>query len=371
MSPRRRSSRKRDWPANLYERSGYYSWRNPIDGRELGIGRDRAEAFAQANEANLHVAGVLQKPRLLDRLIGGDSPRTVGAWFDRYDELLERQHKAGELADNTLRSYKSLSRRARQMLKPDTNIHAVTALMCSEGLEAIAVQEGKARLAQALRNFLRDAFREARVQGWYLNENPILDTKLAVRPEVNRTRLTLETFRQIYAATDIEWLRNAEALAIVSGQRREDIALARFQDFHDGGWWLKQQKTGARLVIPLTLRVEILDLSLEEVLNRCRRTGVVSHYLIHQTLSRGNSPLGRRIWKDTISRRYSDVVESLGIDWGGKDPPTFHEHRSLAERLYAAQGNINTQELLGHRDEKSTRLYHDARGVEWVRVKVG
>jgi hypothetical protein len=39
------------------------------------------------------------------------------------------------------------------------------------------------------------------------------------------------------------------------------------------------------------------------------------------------------------------------------------------ERLYAKQG-INTQELLGHKDPKTTQTNHDSRG-DWVRVKVG
>jgi hypothetical protein len=41
-------------------------------------------------------------------------------------------------------------------------------------------------------------------------------------------------------------------------------------------------------------------------------------------------------------------------------PPTFHEIRSLSERRYAEQGNVNTQELL---------CYRDARG-ESIRIKV-
>lgn len=368
MSPRRRNSKKTGWPANLYERGGYFSWRNPVDGREIGLGRiPKGEAFAQAVEANLHVADLLKKPRLIDRLTGGEAPRTVRAWFDRYDELLA-QH---ELAENTRRSYRSLGRRARLMFGETTPLRAITALMCSEGLDAIARGEGKARLAQALRAFLRDAFREARAQGWYTDENPIHDTKLAVRPAVKRARLTLDTLRLVLAAEKPAWLQNAVELAVVSGQRREDIARAQFRDVHDGAWWCQQQKGGSRVLIPLGLRLDVLGLSLEEVVSRCRRTGIVSQYLVHQTVERGNSPIGRRIWKDTLSRRFSDVMEALKLDWEGKEAPTFHELRSLAERLYAAQGDVDTQQLLGHRDAGSTAIYHNSRGADWVRVTIG
>ena len=73
---------------------------------------------------------------------------------------------------------------------------------------------------------------------------------------------------------------------------------------------------------------------------------------------------------DRVSKAFSDAVENLGRNWGDKNPPTFHEIRSLSERLYAEQGNINTQDLLGHKDPRTTQTYHDSRG-DWVRVKVG
>lgn len=55
--------------------------------------------------------------------------------------------------------------------------------------------------------------------------------------------------------------------------------------------------------------------------------------------------------------------------WGGRTPPTFHELRSLSERLYRDQG-INTQALLGHRHARMTEVYNDPRGAEWGTVKL-
>ncbi|MCX7563426.1 tyrosine-type recombinase/integrase [Xanthomonadaceae bacterium XH05] len=165
-------------------------------------------------------------------------------------------------------------------------------------------------------------------------------------------------------------MRNAANLALVSAQRREDIASAHFANVHDGAWWVEQSKTGQRVCIPLALRLDVAGLSLDDVVRQCRSTGVLSKYLVHQTSPRGNSPVGRKIWVDTITRRWSECIEALGLDWGGKTPPTFHEIRSLSERLYTEQGGINTQELLGHRDARSTSLYHDSRGAEWVRISV-
>jgi integrase len=362
VSPRRRSERKRDWPRNLYEDGGYYSWRNPDTGEHLGIGRDKQEAFAEANEANMHIAGLLHKERLVDRL-AGDKTRSVGAWLAKYDEILAER----DLAENTRRSYKSRSKRAGALLGLNTKVKSVTALQVSEGLEAIA-KSGKARLAQQLASWMRECFREAVVKGW-LEENPVRDVKPA-KVTVHRARLTLDVFLAVYRATSHAWLRNAMALAIVSGQRREDIAEAKFADVREGGWWVDQGKTGSRVFLPTELRLNCFGMSLEEVIRQCRTTGVLSKHLVHQTEGRSNSPAGSPIWLDTISRRFTDELTALNLEFDGKNPPTFHEIRSLAARLYKAQGNVNTQELLGHKSPETTLIYEDGRG-EWVRVKVG
>jgi integrase len=140
---------------------------------------------------------------------------------------------------------------------------------------------------------------------------------------------------------------------------------------HDGGWWVIQKKTGSRVFIPLDLKLQAFGLTLGDVIRECRATGIVSRHVIHQTRPRGNSPVGSPIWIDTLSKMFHAEVLATGIDWGDKQPPTFHEIRSLAERMYTEQGNINTQMLLGHKDPRSTAIYKDTRGAEWVTVKIG
>lgn len=368
MSPRRRSQAKRGWPRNLYERDGYFSWRHPKTREEFGLGRDKAAAFAQAVEANIHIAKLTHKPRLIHRLTG-DGDRSVDAWNVKYQAALAKQ----DYAAVTLRTYKSLGARLVRMLGADTPMATIKALAVSEMLEAV-VGEGKARTAQALRGFAQGWFREARVAGW-TEESPVGDTRLSVSVEVQRSRLSFEVFMQIYRAAPQEWLRNAMALALVSGQRREDIALAQFKAFHDGGWWCVQESEKGtnphRIFIPLELRLNVFGMSLGDVVAQCRRTGVLSKHLVHQTAGRSNSPLGRHIWIDTLSHRFADAVAALGIDWSPKTAPTFHEIRSLSERLYAAQGGVNTQALLGHSDAATTAMYHDGRGSVWTTVQGG
>lgn len=48
-------------------------------------------------------------------------------------------------------------------------------------------------------------------------------------------------------------------------------------------------------------------------------------------------------------------------------PPTFHEIRSLAGRLYEKEkGKEFARNLLGHKSEKMTDKYLDARGKEYA-----
>lgn len=364
MSPRRRTQLKRGWPQNLYERDGYYSWRNPKTREEFGLGRDKLAAFTEAAEANLLIAKIAPHKRLVQRMIERTtSAHTLAAWNTKYQGIL----LASERSANTRRSAKSLGVRMVRMLG-DRPLDELTALDISTAVDAV-VAEGKHRLAQALRAHMRDSFREARVAGWLTKENPVLDTRVRIRVTVKRARFTWETFSKVYAKLD-GWLKNAVDLALVSGQRRDDIANAMFRDFKDGAWWLEQRKTKRRLVIPTSLRLEVFGKSLEDVFSQCRRTGILSKHLVHQTGHRGNSPAGKNIWVDTISKRFAAAVEVANLDWGGKGAPTFHELRSLSVRLYERQGGVNTQELLGHKSAETTAMYSDTRGG-WITVQVG
>ncbi|MGE4684365.1 tyrosine-type recombinase/integrase [Yersinia enterocolitica] len=50
-------------------------------------------------------------------------------------------------------------------------------------------------------------------------------------------------------------------------------------------------------------------------------------------------------------------------------PPSFHEIRSLASRLYEAEyGKEFAQKLLGHKSMKMTDVYLDSRKNEWVEI---
>jgi integrase len=98
------------------------------------------------------------------------------------------------------------------------------------------------------------------------------------------------------------------------------------------------------------------------------RTGIASRYLVHNTeRGRGYGKLGAPMHPDRLSKEFTAAIDALTVelklDWGDKEPPTFHEIRSLSKRLYDAQGGVDTVDLLGHADEKMGEVYADARGV--------
>lgn len=357
MAPRARKAVNATLPDNLrVRRDGYYSYR--VDGQEFGLGRDRDAAIAEARRAN--IARAMRKPSLLDRIATADR-NTWGIWLGKYEKLLD----ARTLKSNTRRTYKSQAGKARALWPESQPVKGITTAMIADALDAIR-EAGKGRTAQTFRSFLKDCFREAMAQGW-IDRNPVDPTR-APAVKVQRARLTLEAFQSVQGAAGT-WLRNAILLSLLSAQRREEVSAARFADIRDGYWWVTQSKTGKRIAIPLALRLEAVGLSLDDVVRQCRSTGVLSPFLIHQTEDYGNSPRGRRIWKDTISRRFTDTLATLGMTWEGKHSPTFHEIRSLSARLYTAQGGVNVQQLLGHSDASMTDLYRDGRG-EWIKVSV-
>lgn len=362
MTPRRRNNRKAGWPSNLYESRGYYTYRNKDTGEVFGLGRDRAFAFNQAIEANLYLASQQRTERLVDR-IAGLAGHTVADWNLKYNDVLAER----PLAKNTRKAYRNLSKRMVAMLGANTKIRAVTPLQISDGLDALA-KTGRARTARVLRGFLHDSFAAAVSKGWR-DDNPVRETK-SPPVKIKRARLTFEVFSQVYTNSS-GWLRNAIALALVTAQRRGDIAAAQFKDIRDGLWWVDQGKTGARICLPVELRLDCFGMSLGDVVRQCRATGVLSPHLIHQTVRMGGrSSPGKPIDIDTISGRFTKELAALNLTFEGKTPPTFHEIRSLAARLYKDQGNVSRQELLGHKSADTTLIYEDGRG-EWIKVKVG
>lgn len=73
---------------------------------------------------------------------------------------------------------------------------------------------------------------------------------------------------------------------------------------------------------------------------------------------------------NSISRYFTIARDQSGIKWPeGHTPPSFHEQRSLASRLYKEQG-LNVKTLLGHKTDAMSEEYADDRGLDWKKLQV-
>ena len=365
MAPRPRNRINRDLPLNVYRDRDAYRWRHPITGQMFGLGNNRQEAFAQAHEANMAVLKLMDKPRLVHRVMG--QPDTLADWIDTYKGLIAQRYAAGDIAQTTLKSVTQRCNTISEVIGR-TILKEVTTRTIADFLKTY---DKKERMQQGMRSLLIDAFREAIQAGW-CDKNPVEVTR-AKRVETKRARLSLDQFTAIYAKA-VEagptWLVHFMELAILTGQRRGDIAKMKYRDIKDDCLNVVQQKNkktdtiGHKVAIPTSLA--IAGFSLLETVAKTRN--VVSQLLVHHTKQQGRAKVGGKIRETSIALEFAAIRDQLGI--GGEHPPTVHEIRSLAARLYAEKyGEEFAQALLGHKSDKMAALYQDERDG-WFRPKI-
>jgi enterobacteria phage integrase len=363
MAPRPRKQGSKDLPANLYRKtdkrngSTYYTYRDPVSGRFFGLGKDKEQAIKEVLAAN-HATAVI--PQLLDRM-AMQPRRPFSKWLERYREIIEER----ELSESTRENLRMRINRLDSLFG-QLDIRDVSTIRVANYLTDLA-KGGKAQMSRAMRSLMRDVFMEAMAAGW-VESNPVEVTK-AARVRVKRERLTLEMWQAIYGQAKQPWLKRAMELAVLTGQRREDIASMLFKDVHDKHLHVIQAKTGQRLRLSISIRLDAIGLDLETLIKRCRDR-VVSKHLVHHHRTISRAKAGQNLMLDTISSAFAsarDAAAMAGLIVVGANPPTFHEQRSLAARLHAAEGR-DPQALLGHKSAKMTDLYRDSRGAEWIDV---
>lgn len=122
----------------------------------------------------------------------------------------------------------------------------------------------------------------------------------------------------------------------------------------------------SRIAIPLSLRLNAINWSLREVITRCRDYAV-SPYLVHFFRATSPAERGAQVKANTLTMNFSKSRDKAMIDWSNGTPATFHEQRSLSERLYKKQG-VDTKSLLGNKNSYQTKMYNDDRGKTWKTV---
>ncbi|EAW8700131.1 tyrosine-type recombinase/integrase [Salmonella enterica] len=341
-------------PKNLTYRKNdkAFYWRNPLTKKEIALGQiSRRDAIAQAIEANNFIAQKYTPVALIEILKGTDS-LTVTKWIERYEILLQRRNLSAntyKIRGNQLATIRE--KMGGMLLAEVTTKHVATFL-------ETWIEGGKNTMAGAMRSVLSDMFREAVVEG-HITQNPVEPTR-APKIEVARDRLRLDVYRKIREAAEKlpAWFPLAMDLALITGQRREDIANMKFSDIVDGRLHVTQIKTGMKIAFPLSLTLEVPGLRLGTVIDRCRLVSRTD-FMISAGI-RKNSPTGN-IHPDGLTKKFVKARKITGVKFSD-NPPTFHEIRSLAGRLYKDErGEEFAQKLLGHTSENTTKLYLDER----------
>ncbi|EAA9485889.1 integrase, partial [Salmonella enterica] len=102
----------------------------------------------------------------------------------------------------------------------------------------------------------------------------------------------------------------------------------------------------------------LMSMPLPALIDRCRLVSRTD-FMISAGI-RKNSPTGN-IHPDGLTKTFVKARKASGVNFSN-NPPTFHEIRSLAGRLYKNEhGEVFAQKLLGHTSENTTKLYLDER----------
>lgn len=278
--------------------------------------------------------------------------QSLAAWCVTYDSILAARALKPKTLQNRRRYVAhltdALGHRAMSSIAPADIAAVVRAIWSSDRPVA-----ARRVLIEA-----NDLFNEA-VLARVLTYNPAQPLKHLPAP-VRRARLSLEHWREIHgwaAEYGQPWFAYSLRLALVCAQRRADLVKMDEEHVWDDHLHVIQQKTGERVALPLELRCDALGLTLGDVILEGRTYQLPGRLLLRK---RTGQPLGAAALTAAFTRARDAVFTRE--TWPGQTPPTFHEIRSLSERLYRAQG-INTKVLLGHKRQSMTDLYNDDRGL--------
>lgn len=290
---------------------------------------------------------------LLSKIFKSNKSKTVNNWLDVYIKIL----LARKLKYKTLEIKTYLIKVIRREIG-NKNIRDVSPLDISKIIQ-IYIDQDKRPSAKSMYHLLRDIFREAYAQDWN-NRNPAEPIKCP-KVYVKRSRMVLNEFKKLVDAADknpkYHYIRDAMLVGVVTAQRRSDISEMKKNQVKRNHLLIEQQKTGSKIALPVKLKCKKIGLSIYDVINKSSAQFVVT--------KRGEQVLPKQITSGFA--RIRDKVFSREY-WSGT-PTTFHEIRSLAERLYREQ-NIDTMTLLGHKSQQTTDRYNDNRGREYKKLKI-
>ena len=222
------------------------------------------------------------------------------------------------------------------------------------------------------RGVLSELFRFAITKG-YRNDNPVEVTLAKSDYGKSRKRLKLSEFKAIHEAAP-EWMKIAMELSLVTLQGRHEICNMKYADIKDEHIYVVRQKTKknewAHIRIALTPTIN-------ELIQRSRKSGVVTPYIIHREPERRIRAKDRQHWTqltlNNFSKRFKAIRDEISLfkQVPPENRPTFHEIRALGSWLYEKEGYDRAgyvQKLMAHADEKMTEHYQSGHEQKWLDV---
>ncbi len=266
--------------------------------------------------------------RQLDRPTGtGDMPALIDTMLPR----ILRNRKTGKPhAAETQRQYKACADMLRSMLA-QFNVADITPRDVHSVRRELQTTPAVAnRAVTVLTLILAEAVRDEMIAS-----NPAIGVERMLIPARTR-RVTVAEYERLYANAD-PLLRAVMHLCYATGQRLMDVARIRSEDIGEDGVYFKQQKTGSEVVIAWTpeLRAAVAEARALKP-NALRPTHLFGFAAPTYTMIR------KRWEKARADAKLPDV--------------RMHDLRAMSASDAKAQG-IDPQALLGHTDERTTRIY--------------
>lgn len=284
-----------------------------------------------------------------------DKYKTVAQWLDVYQSIVDVM----EIANKTKKNMQPTILDIRKVM----GNRIISSISPMDISNLILSYSNSPNTAKRRLNETKRIFHNAMCYGW-INFNPAT----AIQPpkvKIIRKRLKLEDWRKIvdYSKDNMQpWVSRAFLLALITGQRRGDIINLKFSDVKNGMLFVQQGKSGAKIALPLGLKLDCIDTTLGEVIADCVDYAKTGTHLVRKNKGGSICPA----YLSAVFESAREHATNLPID---RTAPSFHEIRSLAERLYRVQG-IDTQVLLGHKHRYITDIYNDPRndGEESFRI---
>lgn len=368
MAPRKRKRENEGLEQNVYTNTSkghvYYYWQHPLLLTKEPLGTDKNAANVTARALNKAIAGMGIDPGVRAEKVAGI---TVASLVEEYRPVSFKKLKptTRKAAGNYLERITGLF--------GNMIITRVTVKDLSEGINDLPDT-----VYIKMRTELIKLFDYALSRGYiphHMN-SPARVLEKKSEPKAKRQRLEVTDLERIFKKSP-DWLKVAIELMLHTGMRPDDVINLRYSDVADGSLTSEVRKTDKFLGLEL-------DDYEKEIIRRSRQSGIASPYIVHRLPKRRTGKPSRtkdhptQLTLDLLSRTFSEIRDELEIGKNKKGtPPTLYEMRSLAGRLYKAEGRSDEeiQDIYAHATVNMTRVYLDPRDgsapANLKRVKAG